>query len=235
MLNWYRETGAIFAAVDAPQNAAPMAVPPVDVVTRSDLAYFRALGRDAKNRMEYRYSDEELQELAGRIRTLEADHVMVAFANGAYALEAATKLGRGLAPLGWARGDGRSPRSVGEDRLARARPRRYRRADRAQRLVAMRAELECGPERDVDAHARPDLGGSSSSPFERHISPRPDRKNQTSSTVRCRTATDVLPAPSSKWAIPPPLTPSSTRTFEPSGATTSARWEVGSSASVEDD
>ena len=59
---------------------------------------------------------------------------------------------------------------------------------------------------------------SSSSPVERHICPRPDRKNHTSSTVRWRTATEISPAPSSKWAIPPPLTPSSTRTLEPSGA-----------------
>jgi len=98
VLDWYRETGAAFVAVDAPQDAAPMAVPPVDAVTRSDLAYFRALGRDAKNRMEYRYTDEELQELADRVGALDADHVMVAFANGAYALEAATKL-KGAWPL----------------------------------------------------------------------------------------------------------------------------------------
>ncbi len=92
VLDWYRETGAVFVAVDAPQDAAPMAVPPVDAVTRADLAYFRALGRDAKNRMEYRYADEELQALAARIRTLDADHVMVAFANGRYALDAARAL-----------------------------------------------------------------------------------------------------------------------------------------------
>jgi uncharacterized protein YecE (DUF72 family) len=92
VLVWYRETGAAFVAVDAPQDGAPMAVPPVDAVTRSDLAYFRALGRDAKNRMEYRYSDEELRQLAGRVGALEADHVMVAFANGRYALDAAVRL-----------------------------------------------------------------------------------------------------------------------------------------------
>jgi uncharacterized protein YecE (DUF72 family) len=89
VLDWYRDTGAAFVAVDAPQSDAPMAVPPVDEVTRSDLAYFRALGRDAKNRMEYRYGDEEIQELATRVGALDADHVMVAFANGRYALEAA--------------------------------------------------------------------------------------------------------------------------------------------------
>lgn len=92
VLDWYRDTGAVFVAVDAPQNDAPMAVPPVDAVTRSDLAYFRALGRDAKNRMQYRYSDAELRELRARIDTLEADEVMVSFAIGRYALEAATKL-----------------------------------------------------------------------------------------------------------------------------------------------
>jgi len=94
VLAWYRDAGAVFVAVDAPQDGAPMAVPWLDAVTRSDLAYLRALGRDAKNRMEYRYTEAELDQLATRARTLAADaeHVMVAFANGAYALEAATKL-----------------------------------------------------------------------------------------------------------------------------------------------
>jgi len=75
-----------------------MAVPPVDAVTRSDLAYFRALGRDTKNRMEYRYADEELDALADRVRALDADHVMVAFANGRYALEAARAMATALGP-----------------------------------------------------------------------------------------------------------------------------------------
>src|SRR4051812_17047133 len=59
------------------------------------------------------------------------------------------------------------------------------------------------------------------SPEARHISPVPDRKNQISSTVRWRTATDVSPGASSKWASPPPAKPSSTRTVDPSGATAS--------------
>jgi uncharacterized protein YecE (DUF72 family) len=91
VLGWYRDAGAAFVCVDAPQNDAPMAVPAIDAVTRSDLAYLRALGRDAKDRMTYRYTDDELEELAARGRTLAdgAERVMVAFANGAYALEAA--------------------------------------------------------------------------------------------------------------------------------------------------
>jgi uncharacterized protein YecE (DUF72 family) len=93
VLDWYRDTGAAFVAVDAPQDGAPMAVPALDAVTRSDLAYFRALGRDARNRMEYRYSDAELDGLAGRVGALaEADQVMVAFANGRHALDAAVSL-----------------------------------------------------------------------------------------------------------------------------------------------
>ncbi|HET6546822.1 MAG TPA: DUF72 domain-containing protein [Solirubrobacter sp.] len=94
VLGWYRDAGAVFACVDAPQDDRPMAVPPVDAATRSDLAYLRALGRDSKHRMTYRYSDAELDELAGRARTLAADaeRVMVAFANGAHALDAARYL-----------------------------------------------------------------------------------------------------------------------------------------------
>jgi hypothetical protein len=44
--------------------------------------------------MTYRYTDDELREIAGRARTLAADaeHVMVAFANGLHALEAASKV-----------------------------------------------------------------------------------------------------------------------------------------------
>ena len=64
VLDWHRDAGAVFVAVDAPQNDAPMAVPALDAVTRSDLAYLRALGRDANDRMQYRYTDGELEELA---------------------------------------------------------------------------------------------------------------------------------------------------------------------------
>src|SRR5215207_7366839 len=39
VLDWYGEAGAVFVAVDAPPGDAPMAMPAVDAVTRSDLAY----------------------------------------------------------------------------------------------------------------------------------------------------------------------------------------------------
>jgi len=62
----------------------------------------------------------------------------------------------------------------------------------------------------------------SSSPFcFLHICPLPAMKNQISSTLRWVTAFEVLPGPSSKWAIPPVVRPKRTRTSEPSGATAS--------------
>src|SRR6267378_3433710 len=69
-------------------------------------------------------------------------------------------------------------------------------------------------------HTPAETSTSSSAPScSRHISPWPVTKYQISSTVRCRTARDVCPGASSKWAMPPPSSPSSTRTSDPSGAT----------------
>jgi uncharacterized protein YecE (DUF72 family) len=54
-------------------------VPPVDAVTRDDIAYFRAHGRNAEGylkgksvaeRFGYEYSEGELHELAGRVTGL---------------------------------------------------------------------------------------------------------------------------------------------------------------------
>jgi uncharacterized protein YecE (DUF72 family) len=98
-LSWYREVGAAFVCVDAPRTDSPVALPPLDAVTRGDLAYFRAHGRDAKrylsgrsDRFEYAYTDDELHELAQRVRALEAERVVFAFSNGAHALESALAL-----------------------------------------------------------------------------------------------------------------------------------------------
>ena len=49
--------------------------------------------------------------------------------------------------------------STAHDRLVGPGPGRHRRADRPQRLVARRAELEGGPDLDVEADARRDLDG----------------------------------------------------------------------------
>ena len=102
-LDWFREAGAAFVCVDAPRTDAPVAMPPVDAVTRSDLAYLRAHGRNAEGylhgrsaaeRFEYAYPRSELRQLADRARGLaeEAGRVECVLSNGAHALEAALGL-----------------------------------------------------------------------------------------------------------------------------------------------
>jgi uncharacterized protein YecE (DUF72 family) len=91
-LKWLEDHGAAFVAVDAPQGRSPTMLPPVDAVTRDDLAYVRAHGRNAKGyasgksvaeRFAYQYTDKELAELKGRTERLaeEADEVRMMFNN----------------------------------------------------------------------------------------------------------------------------------------------------------
>ena len=67
-------------------------MPPIDAVTRPDLAYLRAHGRNAEGyvrgrsvaeRFAYRYADEELEEIGARANELaeQADRVHVMFNN----------------------------------------------------------------------------------------------------------------------------------------------------------
>jgi uncharacterized protein YecE (DUF72 family) len=81
-LGWLEDHGAAFVAVDAPQGRPPTMVPPVDAVTRDDLAYLRAHGRNAAGwvkgrtvaeRFGYRYDDEELRELGHRAEAMAED------------------------------------------------------------------------------------------------------------------------------------------------------------------
>ena len=76
---WMEEHGVAFVATDGPQGRAPTMMPPVDAVTREDVAYLRAHGRNAEGyvkgrsvaeRFGWRYSDEELAEIVGRARAL---------------------------------------------------------------------------------------------------------------------------------------------------------------------
>lgn len=91
-LEWFADHGAAFVAVDAPQGKPPTMLPPLDAVTRDDLAYLRCHGRNARGwvkgrsvaeRFDYRYDDAELEELHGRAERLaeEADTVRVMFNN----------------------------------------------------------------------------------------------------------------------------------------------------------
>jgi uncharacterized protein YecE (DUF72 family) len=90
--SWLSENGAAFVAVDAPREEHIPIMPPVDAVTRDDLAYMRAHGRNAEGYMHgktvaerfgWQYTDEELQEIAGRARAMaeEAGEVHVMFNN----------------------------------------------------------------------------------------------------------------------------------------------------------
>jgi uncharacterized protein YecE (DUF72 family) len=100
---WFKAAGAAFVCVDAPATDAPVVLPPYDAVTRGDLAYLRAHGRNAEGylkgrtageRFTYEYAEDELAELADRARRLaaEAETVRVMFANGGHALAAAGRM-----------------------------------------------------------------------------------------------------------------------------------------------
>ena len=78
-LGWLEDHEAVFVCVDAPEASAPTVMPPIDAVTRDNVAYLRAHGRNAEGylhgrsvaeRFAYHYSDDELQEIAGRARDL---------------------------------------------------------------------------------------------------------------------------------------------------------------------
>ena len=103
-LAWMSERGAAFVAVDAPRADHVPILPPIDAVTNDALAYLRMHGRDADaymhgktvaERFAYRYSDEELEEIAGRARGLaeQAREVHALFNNnrGADAPTAASR------------------------------------------------------------------------------------------------------------------------------------------------
>ena len=91
-IGYLSDVGAVFVGVDAPREEHVPIMPPIDAVTRDDLAYLRAHGRNAHGymtgktvaeRFGWRYSDGELEEIAGRARRLaeEAQEVRVMFNN----------------------------------------------------------------------------------------------------------------------------------------------------------
>jgi uncharacterized protein YecE (DUF72 family) len=91
-LGWFSERGVAFVCVDAPPGDEPPIMPLLDAVTADPLAYLRAHGRNREGylrgrtvaeRFAWRYSDEELEEIAGRARSIaeHAGEVHVAFNN----------------------------------------------------------------------------------------------------------------------------------------------------------
>ncbi|HEX6459781.1 MAG TPA: DUF72 domain-containing protein [Thermoleophilaceae bacterium] len=91
-LGYLSEHRAVFVCVDAPPGDHVPIMPPIDAVTRDDLAYMRLHGRNTDGylrgksvaeRFGWRYSDEELEEVGGRVRELaeQAREVHVLFNN----------------------------------------------------------------------------------------------------------------------------------------------------------
>ncbi len=78
-LGWFEAHGAVWVGVDAPAVEHFTVMPPIDAVTRPGVAYLRLHGRDpdayvrgraVAERFAYRYSDAELEEVAGRVHAL---------------------------------------------------------------------------------------------------------------------------------------------------------------------
>lgn len=78
-LGWLEEHRAAFVGVDAPRGKPPTLLPPIDAVTRDDLAYLRAHGRNAQGwitgrtvaeRFGHRYTKRQLREIAARTEAL---------------------------------------------------------------------------------------------------------------------------------------------------------------------
>ena len=91
-LDWYADRGVTFVGVDAPPADNFQIMPPLDAVTNPSIAYLRAHGRNTKGyltgrsvaeRFAWQYTDDELEEIAGRARGLaeSAGEVHVAFNN----------------------------------------------------------------------------------------------------------------------------------------------------------
>jgi len=91
-LAWFSEHDAAFVCVDAPPGDETPVMPPIDAVTRDDLAYMRIHGRDLQGYLHGRtvaerfgwvYGEEELEEIADRARGLAeaAAEVHVQFNN----------------------------------------------------------------------------------------------------------------------------------------------------------
>ncbi|MBA3300718.1 MAG: DUF72 domain-containing protein [Thermoleophilaceae bacterium] len=80
------EQGAVWVGVDAPPGDHMTIMPPVDAVTDERMAYLRAHGRNTEGylkgksvaeRFDWDYSDEELEEIAGRAGRLADDAEVV--------------------------------------------------------------------------------------------------------------------------------------------------------------
>ena len=105
VLDWLSAHDAVFVCVDTPPGDHVPIFPPIDAVTNDAVAYMRCHGRNTEGymhgrsvaeRFDYDYSEDELEEIAGRAKALaeEAEQVHVLFNNNAR--ELAPKAARAL-------------------------------------------------------------------------------------------------------------------------------------------
>jgi len=91
-LDWFADRGVTYVTVDAPPADNFQIMPSLDAVTNPSVAYLRAHGRNTKGyltgrsvaeRFAWKYTDNELEAIAGRARALaeSAGEVHVAFNN----------------------------------------------------------------------------------------------------------------------------------------------------------
>jgi uncharacterized protein YecE (DUF72 family) len=91
-LDWFADRGVAYVGVDAPPGDNFQIMPPIDAVTNPSIAYLRAHGRNTQGyltgrsvaeRFAWQYTDEELEEIAGRATGMaeQAGEVHVAFNN----------------------------------------------------------------------------------------------------------------------------------------------------------
>ena len=100
--------------------------------------------------------------------------------------------------------DARGPLALDEIRLVVARPGRHGDGHGGERLRAVVTQLKVRPERDRQRTRRQSLRRSPATcPADATSGPCPERKYQTSSTVRCATARETCPGPSVKCAMLP--------------------------------
>jgi uncharacterized protein YecE (DUF72 family) len=94
VFSYLSDHDAVYVSVDAPLADHVPIMPPIDAVTSNRLAYMRCHGRNERGymsgrtvaeRFDYDYSDDELEEIADRARTLadDADEAHVLFNNNA--------------------------------------------------------------------------------------------------------------------------------------------------------
>jgi uncharacterized protein YecE (DUF72 family) len=132
VLGWLTERDAVFVCVDTPPGDHVPIFPPIDAVTNDALAYLRCHGRNLEGylhgrsvaeRFDYDYGPAELEEIAGRARSLDDDAGQAHVIFNSNARELAPKAARALRGiLGQDPGPDPRARSTPESKTGEATP-----------------------------------------------------------------------------------------------------------------